>query len=179
MAIITRQAVPADASELHELAAKTFGLATPPGTLQSDIDAFIGEHLSLAAFDKYLSDPGRIVLLAEDEGRAIGYSMLISGPIADPEVAAVVAAAGPGTSIELSKFYVAADNHGSGVAGTLMTATLEAARATGAQVCWLGVNQLNERAAKFYSRNGFEIAGTKRFRVGEIWHDDHVRVRPL
>jgi ribosomal protein S18 acetylase RimI-like enzyme len=182
MAITTRRAAPADAAELHTLAARTFGLATPPGTLQADIDAFIAEHLAQDSFAGYLADPGRIVLLAEDEGTAVGYAMLIGGPIQDPELAAVVrSAAHPGTAtaIELSKFYVAAENHGSGIAATLMTATLEAAAATGAGLCWLGVNQRNERAAKFYAKHGFEIIGTKRFKVGEVWHDDHVRARPL
>lgn len=191
MAITTRRAVPADAVDLHRLAARTFGLATPAGTRQSDIDAFIAEHLDRASFTTYLADTARIVLLAEDEGTAVGYSMLIGGPIADPDVAAAVASVtglvphtptaqtSPWTTIELSKFYVAAENHGSGAAATLMTATLAAAAGTGATLCWLGVNQLNERAARFYARHGFAIIGTKRFRVGESWYDDHVRARPL
>ena len=83
------------------------------------------------------------------------------------------------TSIELSKVYVLETSHGSGAAGTLMTATLEAAAATGAPSCWLGVNQLNARAARFYEKSGFAIAGTKRFRVGADWHDDHIRTRVL
>ena len=188
MAITTRRAAPADAAELHDLAARTFGLATPPGTSQSDLEAFIAEHLAQSSFAKYLADPARILLVAEDGGTAVGYSMLVSGPIADPDVAAVVsaAAADAGSTaspspvvIELSKFYVSAENHGSGVAATLMAATLEAAAATGAQVCWLGLNQLNDRAARFYAKNGFEIIGTKRFRVGAGWHEDHVRARSL
>jgi ribosomal protein S18 acetylase RimI-like enzyme len=60
-----------------------------------------------------------------------------------------------------------------------MTATLTAAAETGARICWLGVNQQNERAAKFYAKHGFEIIGTKRFLVGADWHDDHVRARLL
>jgi ribosomal protein S18 acetylase RimI-like enzyme len=199
MVITTRHAGPADAAELHELAARTFGLATPPGTLQTDIDAFISQHLSLASFEHYLADPERILLLAEKaregQSRAVGYSMLVAGPITDPELAAVVAAAtaasgsgaapaagkaaATGTAIELSKFYVAPDDHGSGVAATLMAATLEAAAKTGAKTCWLGVNQKNMRAARFYAKHGFEIIGTKRFLVGEVWHDDDVRARPL
>lgn len=182
MVITTRRAGPADAAELHELAARTFVLATPAGTLQTDIDAFIAEHLALARFADYLVDPARIVLLAEDRGTAVGYAMLISDPVSDPELAALVASAAgvPGaTAIELSKFYVAAESHGSGAAATLMAATLAAAAATGAGLCWLGVNQYNERAAKFYAKHGFEIIGRKRFLVGEVWHDDHVLVRPL
>ena len=182
MAVTTRRAAPADAAEPHELAARTFGLATPPGTRRADIEAFIGEHLAEASFAGYLADPARIVLLAEEEGTAVGYAMLIGGPAGDPELAAVLRSAadsGTATAVELSKFYVAPENHGSGVAATLMTATLDAAAGTGAGICWLGVNQRNERAAKFYAKCGFEIVGTKRFLVGAVWHDDHVRARRL
>jgi len=176
MPITTRRAVPGDAAELHALAARTFGLACPPGTQQSDIDAFVALHLATANFEAYLTDPNRILLLAESAGMPVGYTMLISGPIADPDVRALVDSA---TSIELSKFYVLAERHGSGIAAELMRATLEAAAGTDAASCWLGVNQMNARAAKFYSKYGFEVVGTKRFLVGEQWHDDHVRQRPL
>jgi ribosomal protein S18 acetylase RimI-like enzyme len=175
MPLSTRRAVPGDAVELHEVAARTFGLACPPGTLQSDVDAFIALNLSRERFEEYLKDHRRIVLLAERDGVPVGYAMLVRGPIADPDVRAVV----DDDSIELSKIYVLADSHGSGVASELMRATLEAAAATGAPSCWLGVNQRNVRAAKFYTKHGFEIVGTKRFLVGEQWHNDHVRLRPL
>ena len=176
MSITTRRADLSDADLLHDLAARTFGLACPPGTRQSDIDAFIARHLSAESFRRYLSDPERIILIAAEDGVPLGYSMLVSGPIADPDVAKVVDA---GTSIELSKFYLAPHRHGSGVAATLMAATLAEAMATGASFCWLGVNQQNERAGRFYAKQGFEVVGVKRFLVGDVWHDDHVRMRAL
>jgi GNAT superfamily N-acetyltransferase len=83
------------------------------------------------------------------------------------------------SSIELSKFYVLLDSHGSGIAAALMAATLDEAAATGASTCWLGVNQQNVRAAKFYAKHGFHVVGTKRFLVGDHWHDDHIRERSL
>ncbi|GGL02280.1 GNAT family N-acetyltransferase [Mangrovihabitans endophyticus] len=176
MPITTRRATPDDAAPLHDLAARTFGLACPPGTEQADIDTFVATHLSVDSFTRYLADPDRIVLLALADGQPAGYSMLVDGPILDPDVGAVV---DEKASIELSKFYVARDRHGSGVAAALMAATLEAAASTGALHCWLGVNQRNGRAARFYEKSGFSVVGTKRFRVGAQWHDDHVRTRPL
>ena len=176
MPITTRRAVPGDAAELHVLAANTFGLACPPGTLQTDVDAFVALHLSEARFAGYLRDPDRIILLAEADGRPAGYAMLVRGPSTDPDVRRLV---DEPTSIELSKFYVLADRHGSGIAAELMRATLDAAAQTGATSCWLGVNQRNVRAGRFYEKNGFEVVGTKRFLVGEQWHDDYVRVRKL
>ena len=175
MSTTVRRAAPADAAELHILAARTFGLACPPGTLQSDVDEFVALNLSHERFEEYLKDDRRIVLLAEVDGLPAGYAMLVSGPIGDPDVRAVV----DDGSIELSKFYVLADNHGSGIASDLMRATLHAAADTGATSCWLGVNQRNVRAARFYAKHGFEIVGTKRFLVGQQWHNDHVRLRPL
>ncbi|WP_067496852.1 GNAT family N-acetyltransferase [Actinoplanes sp. TFC3] len=181
MAISTRRATLEDAAVLHDVAARTFGLATPAGTAQSDIDAFIALRLSRESFENYLTDPLRVLLLAENEDRPVGYSMLVGGEIADADLAATVKPATPdgGSAIELSKFYVLLDNHGSGLAATLMTATVQAAAATGATLCWLGVNQQNERAARFYTKHGFEIVGTKRFLVGCTWFDDHVRARQI
>lgn len=176
MSITTRRAEDADPELLHDLAARTFGLACPPGTLQSDIDAFIATNLSVASFRGYLADPVRVLLLVLRDGVPVGYSMLVGGPIKDPDVSAVI---DERVSIELSKCYVTPEQHGSGAATTLMTDTLAAAAGTGAEFCWLGVNQQNVRAAKFYAKHGFEIVGTKRFLVGAEWHDDHIRRRPL
>lgn len=176
MPITTRPATARDAAALHDVAARTFGLACPPGTRQADIDAFVGSHLSPERFAEYLADGHRTLVLAEVDGEPVGYAMLVRGPVADPDVRAVVDEA---SSIELSKFYVLADRHGSGAAATLMAATLAAAAATGATSCWLGVNQQNGRAAAFYEKCGFTVRGTKRFLVGDEWHDDHIRMRAL
>lgn len=176
MPIATRRAVPDDAQTLHELAFRTFGLACPPGTTQDDIDTFVAANLSRERFQEYLADPDRTLLVAISDGVPVGYSMLIGGPIADSDVRAVVDET---ASIELSKFYVLESSHGSGAAGALMEATLEAAAAGGAKWCWLGVNQRNVRAARFYEKHGFTVVGTKRFLVGNEWHDDHVRLRAL
>ena len=176
MPITTRRAAPGDAAELHRLAARTFGLACPPGTLPSDVDAFVALNLSEPKFEEFLTDPNRILLLAESDGTPVGYTMLVRSPIADPDVRAVVDVE---SSVELSKFYVLAEGHGSGIATELMRSTLAAAAETGAATCWLGVNQQNVRAGKFYAKYGFEVVGTKRFLVGEQWHDDHVRLRSL
>ncbi|WP_305789189.1 GNAT family N-acetyltransferase [Symbioplanes lichenis] len=180
MPITLRRAGADDAKPLHDLAARTFGLATPPGLPQSDIDAFIALNLSVEAFTGYLADPLRVLTVAEEDDSPVGYSMLVGGPVRDPELVAVLGrAAGEVPLIELSKFYVLAGSHGSGVAATLMAATLTAAGAAGAAYCWLGVNDRNERAARFYAKHGFELIGTKPFRVGETHFVDHVRGRTV
>jgi ribosomal protein S18 acetylase RimI-like enzyme len=61
----------------------------------------------------------------------------------------------------------------------LMSASLDAARARGAVGVWLGVNEENAKAQRFYGKHGFEKVGTKQFKVGDKLEDDHVLERAL
>lgn len=171
-----RAAVADDASALAAVAAATFPLACPPGTSQEAIDAFVTEHLSAQRFAEYAADPQRDLLIAELDGAAAGYTMLVAGDPADEDVAAVVTVR---PTVELSKCYVLADHHGQGLAAQLIERSVEVAAARGARSVWLGVNQHNARANAFYAKHGFEVAGPKHFMVGDERHDDFVRVRLL
>jgi diamine N-acetyltransferase len=137
----------------------------------ADVDKFVAQHLTAQRFEGYLADPGRVVLLAEDDGLAIGYAMLVHGEPYDEKVGAVVRHR---PTTELSKIYVLPNAHGGGVAGQLLTAAVDVARRTGAAGMWLGTNQANVRAQRFYEKSGFERIGTKRFHVGDRWEDDFV-----
>src|SRR5690554_3638333 len=98
--------------------------------------------------------------------------MLVFGEPADPGIAAAVSGR---PTVELSKVYVLPGLHGSGTSATLMAATMDAARARGVASVWLGVNQQNLRANRFYEKSGFGQVGVKKFRVGDEVHDDFVR----
>jgi ribosomal protein S18 acetylase RimI-like enzyme len=155
----------ADAGELAAVAAQTFPLACPPGTAPEDIAAFVAAHLSPERFAEYLADPHRAVLTAAHQGRIIGYAMLIRGTAGD--------------TAELSKIYVLADHHGAGVATALMDRAVATAQRWGARSVWLGVNQANQRAQRFYAKSGFKVSGTRTFRVGARLENDYVMVREL
>jgi GNAT superfamily N-acetyltransferase len=140
------------------------------------IDRFIGEHLTAERFAEYVADPGRAVLVAEEGDRAVGYAMLVHGEPYDADVRAVVRHL---PTTELSKIYVLPDVHGGGVARDLLAAAVAVAREIGAAGIWLGTNQANERAQRFYLKSGFERIGTKRFWVGDHYEDDYVFELPL
>lgn len=150
--------------ELAAVAARTFPLACPPATPTEDIASFIDTNLSAARFEEYLADPQRAVLIARHDGRIVGYAMLIRGADGDAE---------------LSKIYLLADFHGRGPATMLMDAALATAADWGAHSIWLGVNQQNQRAQRFYLKNGFKINGTRTFQVGERQENDYVMARQL
>jgi ribosomal protein S18 acetylase RimI-like enzyme len=169
-------AAEADLTELADVAARTFPLACPPSAGADDVAAFITENLSTARFRDYLADPDRVVLAAREGPRISGYAMLIRGVVADADVQKAVPLR---PAVELSKMYVLPDAHGAGVSAAIMTAALDASRALGAACVWLGVNQENQRAQRFYSKHGFTISGVKTFRLGGRVENDYVMVHPL
>lgn len=167
---------PADASALAALAAVTFPLACPPGVREADVQAYLAQTLSAEAFAAYLADPARTILAARRGGGLVAYAMLVHTPPADPAIAAMLTHT-PAT--EISKFYAHPGTHGTGVSGRLMRAVLALCAARGDAGAWLGVNQQNARARRFYGKHGFTVAGTKTFPMGEDLHDDFVMTRPL
>ena len=165
-----------DLADLAAVAAATFPLACPPSAAPADISAFIAANLSEQRFAEYRTDPERVVLTAADAGRIIGYAMLIRGVGDDPAVADDVRQR---PAVELSKMYVLPEAHGAGASAGLMSAALRHATKFGAACVWLGVNQQNQRAQRFYAKHGFSITGTKTFRLGTHIEHDYVMVRPV
>lgn len=176
MSLEVTPATEADLTELSDVAARTFPLACPPSAHAEDVASFIAANLSVVRFGDYLADPERVVLAAREDGRISGYAMLIRGVHDDSEVQRAVPLR---PAVELSKMYVLPDAHGAGVSAALMTAALETSRTLGAVCVWLGVNQENQRAQRFYAKQGFTISGTKTFGLGRHVENDYVMVRPL
>jgi ribosomal protein S18 acetylase RimI-like enzyme len=163
-----------DVIELAAVAARTFPLACPPSVTPANIASFVGANLSAARFAEYLADPQRLILTASRGDRIVGYAMLIRGVGDDPEVQRAVRVR---PAVELSKIYVLPEEHGAGVSTALMDAALAAAAEWGAGCVWLGVNQENQRAQRFYKRCGFTVNGTRTFQLGAHRENDYVMVR--
>lgn len=152
-------------------------MACPPHTTAENIATFLASTLSERSFGLYLADRERSLFVAEsDSGELVGYTMLVMGDPGDPDVAGAVTTR---PTSELSKIYVHPDRHGAGLAAALLAVTLDEAGGRGASSVWLGVNQENERANRFYEKSGFTRVGTKRFLVGDRFENDFVRERIL
>jgi len=171
-----RVATAADASALAELAAATFQLACPPETTAQAVADHLRDVLAERNFDAVLADPDRVVLVAHSGSELHGYTVLAFEEPTDADVTAVI---GIRPTVELSKCYVLAARHGGGIATALMSATLQAARERGAAGAWLGVNELNARAIRFYRKHGFTEVGRKTFALGGVLENDFVLERAL
>ncbi|WP_373140393.1 GNAT family N-acetyltransferase [Mycobacterium marinum] len=157
---------PVDATELGAVAARTFPLACPPSAPAEHVASFIETNLSGDRFAEYLDDPQRTILAARADGRIVGYAMLVRADTDDCDV-------------ELSKLYLLPDQHGTGTAKALMDNALTTAQDWGARRVWLGVNQENQRAQRFYAKRGFTVSGTRTFQLGPHQENDYIMVREL
>ncbi|MCX7520746.1 GNAT family N-acetyltransferase [Microbacterium sp. STN6] len=204
MPVTVRDACVADAAALAAVAAATFPLACPPHTTVAAKAQFIATVLSAERFREYIAADDRRVLVAVDggdmvagdpadggegaaggepadgdqhaRGAIVAYAIVVVGEPGDADVAGALRIR---PTVELSKFYVLPEHHGAEVARLLMREALAAGLERGAAGMWLGVNQLNERAQRFYAKSGFERVGTKRFLVGDRFEDDFVFERAL
>ena len=176
MSVSIRRATPADAPALASVAAATFALACPPGTTESNIAIFIDTSLSEQSFEGYLARDSHRLWLAEEADKPVGYAMAVHGEPTDPDIQAAVVSR---PTLELSKIYVRESHHGSGVARQLLDEVLAETVGSGVRSVWLGVNQQNIRANRFYEKQGFVLRGTRFFQVGDSTEADYVRELPL
>ncbi|GAA1000929.1 GNAT family N-acetyltransferase [Subtercola frigoramans] len=176
MPLVIRTADAADSARLALIASATFAFACPPHTSAAGIQQFISSTLSEARFDEYLADGQRMLFLAEFDGLPVGYTMVVMGEPSDPDVARALTTR---PTAELSKCYVLPGHHGRGVAHRLMELSVQSALEKGAAAIWLGVNNENARANRFYEKSGFVTVGAKSFLVGEEIEHDFVRERLL
>ncbi len=174
MSVHVRPATTADASRLSTLAATTFRETFEPDNTPDDMARYLAESFTPERqMQEIASD---IILLAEHvdpsgDAEMVGYAHLVASPT-PPAVRAV-------NSIELKRLYVARAWHGKRVAQALMDRALDAARARGAQMVWLGVWERNPRAVAFYVKYGFRRVGEHVFTLGDDPQTDWIFERAL
>ena len=69
-------------------------------------------------------------------------------------------------SLEIERIYVSGGFQGEGLGRYLMEQAIQIAVERKKKYIWLGVWEKNERAIRFYKRNGFYKTGTHSFVVG-------------
>jgi GNAT superfamily N-acetyltransferase len=167
-----RQAAPGDAPALSLVAAASFletfaGIITGP-----DMVRHCTTNSSPAKFDGWIADMSCVATLAEHPNGAapIGYTLLVP-----PDLPIETDA----HDIELRRIYALSLTRGTGLGRQLMARAIDDARALGRRRMLLGVLGINANARAFYERQGFVLAGTRQFKVGDTIYDDVIYARML
>jgi len=167
-----RRATMADAARLSAVGAalftQTFASQNTAENMQSYLERAFDEDVQR----RDLADASNLIWIAEGEDATpIGYAHLKLG--SSPPTTDVARAA------ELARIYADRRWHGQGVGAELLATCLDAARAWGASVIWLGVWRENPRGIAFYQKHGFHIVGEQTFRLGSDLQHDWVMLRDL
>jgi ribosomal protein S18 acetylase RimI-like enzyme len=167
-----RIATSADAQALADFMTRNFLAAYGTCSTPANVAATVEKHYGLDAQRRQLADPSRINLVAEADGRLAGHAQLRVGTGAPPAVA-------PLPGVEIGRFYVDVDFQGRGIAQSMMAETRRLAREHGGASLWLSVWQEQPQAIRFYEKEGFRIAGTLVFEVGDDPKDDWLMLQAL
>ena len=107
------------------------------------------------------------VLVAEVDGRLVGYALVKFGSHASPR----------SISTEVATLYVQEHFARRGIGSLLLyAAQVEAQRRTGSAAVWLCVNAKNQEAIHFYQKLGFVQEGITYFELGGDKHENNVLV---
>jgi ribosomal protein S18 acetylase RimI-like enzyme len=166
-----RRAAPADAATLAELAERTFSEWFGRQNSAEDMAAHNARSYGEAIQRREIEDPDGVTLLVESDDTPIAYAQIRRG-----HAPACVDSELP---VEIVRFYVDRSYHGRGIAQTLMSEAIDAARALGGTTVWLGVWERNPRAIAFYAKCGFVDRGTHPYVVGSDVQNDRVMVMSL
>lgn len=166
-----RRATPADAPLIASLGADTFvtsfGAQNTPENVAKHVAHAFGEEIQR----RELADPAVTYLIAEQNGRTAGYAQVREGDA--PEC---ITGANP---VEVRRFYLVHEFHGTGIAQALMDACASEARRRGGRTLWLGVWSQNPRAIRFYTKWGYEDVGGQTFMLGDDPQQDRVLAMSL
>jgi ribosomal protein S18 acetylase RimI-like enzyme len=165
-----RVAAPDDAPVLAQFAESSFRDTYERFNRADDMAQYIATAFRPEILHAELADARGFALIAEGSAGVIGYAQVLDADT--PHDVATPA-------MELQRFYVAREYHGSGFAVRLMNETFAVAAVRGAAAIWLGVWEQNARAIAFYTRYGFADIGIKTFLLGSDLQTDRVMWRSV
>jgi GNAT superfamily N-acetyltransferase len=145
----------------------TFAAHNTPEDMAMFLTTTYGPDLQAAE----LTDPATVFLIAECNGTAAGYSMLLAG--------ATEVGIGGDHPMELRRIYTLQEWVGRGVGAALIQAAIDEAQQRGHDTLWLGVWEHNPRARAFYRKWGFVEVGTHIFVLGSDPQTDILMQRQI
>jgi diamine N-acetyltransferase len=171
--IKVRRAALQDAELLGELGRETFydAFINHPLMPGADLDLYLSEAFAISQITAELRDPRSAFLLAEIDGRAVGYAKLVR----EERGAGVIA----GNPVQLKRLYARQQFIGQGIGAGLLSRCLEEALRNGHDTIWLTVWQHNKKAQDFYRKWDFQPCGTIDFPFGNTILTDIVMQKSL
>ena len=136
-----------------------------------NMTAYLDEAFAAEKIRAELSDTNAAFYFLYWDGKLAGYLKLNEAPaqtdLHDEQ------------SLEIERIYVSKEFQGDGLGRYLMDQAISIAIQRKKKYLWLGVWEKNEKALRFYKRNGFYQVGTHSFVMGDDEQTDYIMRKDL
>lgn len=147
-----------DAERLAEISSITFAETFSEQNSAEDMQNYLDEKLNPEVLSKELQNPESEFYFAEVNDEVAGYLKINSGNAQTENQES--------SSLEVERIYVKQAFQGMKIGQLLFDKALERASEKSVEFIWLGVWEHNQKAIKFYEKNGFEVFGKHDFVLG-------------
>jgi ribosomal protein S18 acetylase RimI-like enzyme len=148
-----------EVSQLQMIARSTFYETFAAMNTPENMRQYLEKDLSIEKLTAELNNPESQTFFAQRDDEIIGYLKLNVGAAQTEKVA-------PG-GLEIQRIYVKKEYQGVSVGADLLNFAIDLSVGQGRNYVWLGVWEKNQRAIRFYEKNGFMPFGSHVFHLGE------------
>jgi len=132
------------------------------------LDYYLDAHYNREAITRELTDPLNIYHTVFCDNDAAGFSkMVLNAP--HPNIS-------QSNTTKLDRIYILRDYYDRDLGRQLLCRNIEVAQDNRQCGIWLFTWQGNERAIKFYKRNGFVVVGEHMFKVSETHYNPNFQM---
>ena len=171
MSILMKKCTVEDLDILRRLSIETFYQTFAHLNTDEDMAEYLENAFNESKLRSQLSNENSAFYFLYADKRLTGYLKLNEAPsqtdINDSE------------SLEIERIYVSKEFQGTGLGRCLMEHAINIAIERRKKYVWLGVWEKNEKAIRFYERNGFNKIGTHKFVIGDDVQTDYIMRRDL
>lgn len=133
--------------QLKKIAEQTFSETFAHLNSAEDMQKYLADNFNPIQLEKELNNPDSLFFLSDVNGKLAGYLKLNFGN-AQLELKEAI-------GMEIERLYVLKEFHGKKVGQMLIDMAINEAKDRMMEYIWLGVWENNQRAIRFYSKNGF------------------------
>ena len=157
--IKVRKITSVDLTDLVKISRQTFNETFEEVNSEEDMQKYLSENLSEEQLQSELDNPESEFYFAENKDEILGYLKLNSGNSQTENKTE--------NSIEIERIYVLKEFLRMKIGQLLLYHSTQTAKEKKAEFIWLGVWEHNERALKFYGKNGIEVYSKHDFVLGK------------
>lgn len=148
-----------DIDQLQKIGRQTFSETFSAGNTEENMQKYLQDGFSIEKLEKELNNKNSEFYFALINGNVIGYLKLNTGQ-SQTEIQSEKA-------LEIERIYVLQEFQGKEIGQVLYQKAMQVANEKKVNYVWLGVWEENQRAIRFYQKNGFVEFDRHIFRLGD------------